>query len=182
MDDEEQCIMQTITDVSDEQQPQANYQKKIVKPVFDLDYLKTISGMLKCICIVSTLDFISFICLLFGGPAIYRDAGRIIFICISGMLLSLILLIFYLFHIVDLLPQIPWIVAEMIFCFAWAVFFFICGCVLSLIAAQFRGITGYGAAAFFSFGALCAYGLDSYLKFLAWRHDEVAIGGEQSYK
>ncbi|OZC12655.1 hypothetical protein X798_00286 [Onchocerca flexuosa] len=109
--DDEQYIMQTIIDVSDDQQSQTNYQKKIVKPVFDSDYLKTISGMLKCICIYAeTLDFICFICLMVGGPAIYRDAGRIIFICIFGMLISLILLIFYLFHIVDLLPQIPWIV------------------------------------------------------------------------
>lgn len=38
---------------------------------------------------------------------------------------------------------------------------------------------------FFAFGAMCAYGFDSYLKFLAWRHNEVATGGarasEQQY-
>ncbi|VBB32652.1 unnamed protein product [Acanthocheilonema viteae] len=65
----------------------------------------------------------------------------------------------------------------MIFYFAWAVFFFMCGCVLALVATRFNGITGYGAASFFAFGALCAYGFDSYLKFLAWRHDEMAVGG-----
>lgn len=32
------------------------------------------------------------------------------------------------------------------FYFAWSVLFLICGCVLALVAAQFRGMTGYGAA------------------------------------
>ncbi|EFO25899.1 synaptophysin/synaptoporin family protein [Loa loa] len=168
-------ITGTITDVCDYQQPQAYYHVEIMKPELDLNYLKTLSGMLKCICI--TLDFICFICLLVGGPAYYIGVGWIIFVCVFGMLVSLVLLILYLFHIVDLLHQIPWIVSEMIFYFAWAVFFFICGCVLALVAARFHGITGYGAASFLSFGALCAYGFDSYVKFLAWRHNEVATGG-----
>ncbi|KAM3721093.1 CKLF-like MARVEL transmembrane domain-containing protein [Dirofilaria immitis] len=137
--DNERHITQTIIDVHDYQQPEVNYQMQIVKPELDLNYLKTLSGMLKCICI--TLDFVCFICLVVGGPAIYRGVGWMIFICIIAMLVSLVLLIFYLFHIVDILHQIPWIVS------------------------------------FFSFGALCAYGFDSYLKFLAWRHDEVATGG-----
>ncbi|KAM3721092.1 Plasmolipin [Dirofilaria immitis] len=173
--DNERHITQTIIDVHDYQQPEVNYQMQIVKPELDLNYLKTLSGMLKCICI--TLDFVCFICLVVGGPAIYRGVGWMIFICIIAMLVSLVLLIFYLFHIVDILHQIPWIVSEMVFYFAWAVLFLICGCVLTLIGTRFHSITGYSIAAFFSFGALCAYGFDSYLKFLAWRHDEVATGG-----
>ncbi|CAG9529884.1 unnamed protein product [Cercopithifilaria johnstoni] len=172
---DQQYITETIADARDYQQSQAYYQMEIVKPELDLNYLKTLPGMLKCMCI--TLDFICFICLVVGGPVYYTGAGWIIFICTFGMLVSLILLILYLFHVVDLFRQIPWIVAEMIFYFAWAVFFFICGCVLASVAARFRGITGYGVASFFSFGALCAYGFDSYLKFLAWRHDQVAMGG-----
>uniref|UniRef100_A0A915PP59 MARVEL domain-containing protein n=1 Tax=Setaria digitata TaxID=48799 RepID=A0A915PP59_9BILA len=157
------------------QQTQSNYQIEIVKPELDLNYLKTLPGMLKCTCI--TLDFICFICLAVGGSAYYPGAGWIIFICLFGMLISVILLILYLFRIVDLIRGIPWIVCEMIIYFAWAIFFFICGCVLTLVATQFRSLNGYGAAAFFSFGALCAYGFDSYLKFLSWRHDEIATGG-----
>uniref|UniRef100_A0A914RGC6 Uncharacterized protein n=1 Tax=Parascaris equorum TaxID=6256 RepID=A0A914RGC6_PAREQ len=30
---------------------------------------------------------------------------------------------------------------------------------------------------FFAFGAMCTYGFDCYLKFLAWRNNEVATGG-----
>ncbi|KAK6106316.1 putative integral membrane protein [Brugia pahangi] len=170
--DDHHYIMETITDLRDHQQQQVYYQ---MKPELDLNYLKTLPGMLKCTCII--LDFTCFICLLVGGPVYYIGVGWITFVCIFGLLVSLILLILYLFHVVDLFPQIPWIVGEMIFYFAWAVFFFICGCVLVLVAARLHGITGYGAASFFSFGALCAYGFDSYLKFLAWRHDEVATGG-----
>lgn len=57
------------------------------------------------------LDFICCVCVLVGGPIYYTGAGWIIFVCICGMLVSFILLILYLFHIVDLLCQIPWIVA-----------------------------------------------------------------------
>ncbi|VDN08449.1 unnamed protein product [Thelazia callipaeda] len=172
-----------------------NYQAEIIQPQLDLDYMKTLSGMLKCICIA--LDFLCFICILVGGPAYFSGAGWATFVCIFGMLISLTLLVLYLFHIVDLFQQIPWILIffvkntlhkemryhksflfqEMIFCFAWAIFFFLCGCVLAIAAAKFHGVSGYGAASFFAFGALCAYGFDSYLKFLAWRHDEVARGG-----
>uniref|UniRef100_A0A0R3RUM1 MARVEL domain-containing protein n=1 Tax=Elaeophora elaphi TaxID=1147741 RepID=A0A0R3RUM1_9BILA len=172
---DQQHITETDTDIRNYQQSQAYHQTEIVKPELDLNYLKTLPGMLKCICI--TVDFICFLCLLVGGPAYYTGVGWIIFISVLGMLGSLILLILYLFHIVDLFRQIPWIVAEMIFYFALTVFFFICGCVLALVASQFHGITGYGVASFFSFGAVCAYGFDCYLKFLAWRHDEVAMGG-----
>ncbi|VDK73782.1 unnamed protein product [Litomosoides sigmodontis] len=175
MSDQQQYITETVTDACSYQQAQAYHQIDGVGPELDLNYLKTLPGMLKCMCI--TLDFLCFICLLVGGPAYYTGTGWVTFICTFGMLVSLILLVIYLFHIVDVFPQIPWIVTEMIFYFAWAVLFFLCGCVLALVAARFRGITGYGVASFFSFGALCAYGFDSYLKFLAWRHDEIATGG-----
>ncbi|VDK66802.1 unnamed protein product [Gongylonema pulchrum] len=93
------------------------------------------------------MDFICFICVLAGGPSYYAGAGWATFVCIFGMMVTLTLLVLYLFRIVDMFQQMPWIVSEMIFCFAWAIFFFICGCVLAVAAARFHGVTGYGAAA-----------------------------------
>ena len=34
---------------------------------------------------------------------------------------------------------------------------------------------------FFGFGAMCVYGLDCYLKFLAWKNNETARGGGNTY-
>ncbi|VDM46124.1 unnamed protein product [Toxocara canis] len=144
-------------------------------PQLDIGYLKTLSGLVKCIAIA--LDFICFICLLVGGPGYYTATGGATFVTIVGMVVSLTLLFLYLFRVVDVLTQIPWIICEMIFCFMWAVFYFTCGCVLAVAAAQFHGASGFGAASFFAFGAMCTYGFDCYLKFLAWRNNEVATGG-----
>lgn len=50
---DQQYITGTITDVRNYQQSQAYYQMGSVRPELDLNYLKTLPGMLKCICIVS---------------------------------------------------------------------------------------------------------------------------------
>uniref|UniRef100_A0A914WUS8 MARVEL domain-containing protein n=1 Tax=Plectus sambesii TaxID=2011161 RepID=A0A914WUS8_9BILA len=143
--------------------------------MLDLSYLRTLSGMVKCIAIV--LDFICFICVIAGGPGYYTGAGWSTFVSIVGLIVTLSLLCLYLFHVVDAVPQIPWIVAEMVFCFAWGIFFFIAGCVLAVAAVRFDGAAGWGVAAFFAFGAMCTYGFDCYLKFLSWKNNEVAVGG-----
>lgn len=49
----QQLITELTTDVHNYQQPEAYYQMEIVKAKLDLNYLKTLPGMLKCICIVS---------------------------------------------------------------------------------------------------------------------------------
>jgi hypothetical protein len=57
------------------------------------------------------LDFICFICVIAGGPGYYTGAGWATFVSIVGMIVTLSLLCLYLFHVVDVVPQVPWIIA-----------------------------------------------------------------------
>ncbi|KAK5972463.1 Synaptophysin / synaptoporin [Trichostrongylus colubriformis] len=107
----------------------------------------------------------------------FSGAGWATFVSSVGLCVSTSLLFLYLFRVVDALPQVPWIVGEMCFCFAWTIFFFIAACVLAVAAARFAATGGWAVAAFFAFGAMCAYGFDCYLKFLSWKNNEVATGG-----
>lgn len=61
MMNDQRYITETI-DVHDYQQSQVYCPMEITKPELDLNYLNTLSGMLKCICIVSgvTLENFSF--------------------------------------------------------------------------------------------------------------------------
>uniref|UniRef100_A0A914CUT8 MARVEL domain-containing protein n=1 Tax=Acrobeloides nanus TaxID=290746 RepID=A0A914CUT8_9BILA len=148
-------------------------------PNLDLDYLRTLPGMLKCLAIA--IDFLCFLCVLVGGHAYYTGIGWATFVSVFGFVVSLSLLILYLFHIVDSLGDIPWIVSEMIFCFAWTIFFFIAGSVLAVGSVTAYGSFAWAVAAFFAFCGMCVYGLDCYLKFLAWKNKEKARGGGSPY-
>ncbi|GMT01810.1 hypothetical protein PENTCL1PPCAC_23984, partial [Pristionchus entomophagus] len=144
-------------------------------PKFDGGYVRSLGGMLKIICII--LCLLCFLCVLIGGPGYYTGAGWATFVTTVGLSITTTLLALYIFHIVDASPQIPWVLIEMIFCFIWTIFFFIAACVLGVAATRYEGTAGWGAASFFALGAMCAYGFDSYLKFLGWKRDEVASGG-----
>ncbi|KAI1718659.1 membrane-associating domain-containing protein [Ditylenchus destructor] len=141
----------------------------------DLNYLRTLPGLLKCIQIA--FDFLCFICVLVGGPAYYAGVGWATFVSVFGFVITITLLMLYLFHVVDSLQQVPWIVAEMIYCFAWTIFYFIAGSVLAVASVSHPHAAGWTIAAFFAFLAMLAYGLDCYLKFLAWKNNEKASGG-----
>ncbi|KAL3077288.1 hypothetical protein niasHS_013277 [Heterodera schachtii] len=144
-------------------------------PWLDTSYLRTLPGLLKVIVIVFNL--LCFFCLLIGGPAYYAGVGGATFVSVFGFIISLTLLVLYLFHIVDQFPQIPWIVSEMIYCFAWTIFYFIAGSVLAIASVSHPYAGGWAIAAFFGFSAMLAYALDCYLKFLAWKNNERAMGG-----
>uniref|UniRef100_A0A0K0D0K4 MARVEL domain-containing protein n=1 Tax=Angiostrongylus cantonensis TaxID=6313 RepID=A0A0K0D0K4_ANGCA len=137
----------------------------------DCSYIRTLGGIMKCVCIA--LCLLCFLCVLIGGPGYYSGAGWATFVSSVGLCISSTLLFLYLFRVVDALPQVPWIVGEMCYCFVWTIFFFIASCVLAVAAARFTATGGWAVAAFFGFGAMCAYGFDCYLKFLSWKNDEV---------
>ncbi|CAK5084616.1 unnamed protein product [Meloidogyne enterolobii] len=144
-------------------------------PWLDTSYLKTLPGLLKII--VICFNFLCFMAVLIGGPAYYAGVGGATFVSVFGFIISLTLLMLYLFHIVDQWPQIPWIVCEMIYCFSWTIFYFIAGSVLAVASVSHYHAAGWAIAAFFGFSAMLAYALDCYLKFLAWKNNERAMGG-----
>uniref|UniRef100_A0A915DCB6 MARVEL domain-containing protein n=1 Tax=Ditylenchus dipsaci TaxID=166011 RepID=A0A915DCB6_9BILA len=141
----------------------------------DMDYVRTLPGLLKCLEIA--FDFLCFVCVLVGGPAYYAGVGWSTFVSVFGFVITLTLLMLYIFHVVDTMPQVPWIVGEMVYCFAWTIFYFIAGSVLAVASVSHPHAGGWTVAAFFAFLALITYGLDCYLKFLAWKNNEKATGG-----
>lgn len=48
--------------------------------------------------------------MLVGGPGYYAGVGWATFVSVVGFVISLVLLVLYLFHVVDTLDNIPWIV------------------------------------------------------------------------
>ncbi|CAL2029356.1 hypothetical protein CAEBREN_15167 [Caenorhabditis brenneri] len=147
---------------------------RIEFPRLDCEYIRTLGGIMKIVCIVLCLLTFLFVMM---GPAYYTGVGWATFVSSVGIFVTTSLLTLYLFRVVDSLPSINWIVCEMVYCFAWTVFFFIAACVLAVASSQFRGTFAWAIAAFFAFGAMCAYGFDCYLKFLSWKNNERATGG-----
>ncbi|CAJ0573541.1 unnamed protein product, partial [Mesorhabditis spiculigera] len=70
---------------------------------------------------------------------------------------------------------------EMVYTFIWTIFFFIAGSVLAVASVQYAQTAGWAIAAFFALAAMCAYGFDCYLKFLQWKHNEVATGRGKAF-
>ncbi|VDO69080.1 unnamed protein product [Heligmosomoides polygyrus] len=118
---------------------------QISTPSIDCAYIRTLGGIMKCVCIA--LCLLTFLCVLIGGPGYYSGAGWATFVSSVGLCLSTSLLFLYLFRVVDALPQVPWIVGEMCFCFAWTIFYFIAACVLAVAAARFAATGGWAVAA-----------------------------------
>ncbi|KAK6728676.1 hypothetical protein RB195_005990 [Necator americanus] len=164
----------TVVETTEYMAPDESPSYGVVVPSADCSYIRTLGGIMKCVCIV--LCFLCFLCVLIGGPGYYTGAGWATFVSSVGLCISTTLLFLYVFRVVDALPQIPWIVGEMCFYFAWTIFFFIAASVLAVAAARFTATGGWAVASFFAFGAMCAYGFDCYLKFLAWKNNEVATG------
>lgn len=92
-------------------------------------------------------------------------------IAMIGFWFSGILLAFYVFHVVERFFRIPWIQIEMFFCIAWTALYLIASISVASVNSG-----AYTAAAFFGFCAMVAYGYDSWVKFNAFRNDEIAQG------
>lgn len=89
----------------------------------------------------------------------------------TGFWFTGILLVFYLFHVVERFFRIPWIQIELIFCAIWAVLYLIASITVTTVPAG-----AYTAAALFGFCAMVAYACDAFLKFRAHRSGEIAQG------
>ncbi|KAI6182218.1 Synaptophysin/synaptoporin family protein [Aphelenchoides bicaudatus] len=141
-------------------------------PAPDISYFVTLDGLLKCLAII--LNFLCFLCISVGGD--YMGIGWSTFVVVIGFTLSLLFFLLYLFHLAENFDKVPWTMAEMIFCFIWTIFYFITASALGVAATQNQiGTFGWAAAAFFGFCAMIVYGLNAYLKFETWRHDEPDI-------
>ncbi|CAJ0566649.1 unnamed protein product, partial [Mesorhabditis spiculigera] len=168
----------TVEERTEYYAPQSNT-VQLEMPDMETSYLKTLGGIMKIVCIA--LCLLTFLCVLIGGPGYYSGAGWATFVSTVGLSITTLLLFLYVFKVVDSVPQINWIICEMVYTFIWTIFFFIAGSVLAVASVQYAQTAGWAIAAFFALAAMCAYGFDCYLKFLQWKHNEVATGRGKAF-
>jgi len=160
----------------------------VVQPYFDVNYLRTIPGILKIAQLV--LMLIAFILAAAAWSSGYLvvtgytysgytmgSAGWTKFVTITGFIITLILLFLYLFHLIERLYQVNWLFAELIYCVVVAVCLFISGAIM-IPYANYDGTRG--ACTFFCWVAMVAYLADAFFKFKSWRNGEVAQGVKPS--
>ncbi|KAK5646854.1 hypothetical protein RI129_005318 [Pyrocoelia pectoralis] len=128
---------------------------------YDPLYLRSKDGIIKIVEIA--LSFIGFICIQCSQYAIHSTGKFFSTVSMLGVWVSGILLIFYLFHIIEKTYRIPWVHFQLFFCG-----------ILSLCLLI--------ASTFFGYSAMIIYGIDSYLKFRAMRAGALAQGERQIAK
>ncbi|KAG8231903.1 hypothetical protein J437_LFUL011372 [Ladona fulva] len=138
---------------------------------FDPSYIRTLPGMLKIAQIV--LNLLGFICIIATHPYVTSRGSWFNTVSMGGFWFTGIMLALYLFHVIEKLYRIPWLKIEFGFCLLWTLFYLIAA---SLAADYGRLIEAFGAAAFFGFCAMVAYGADAYFKFMAIKSGDIAQG------
>lgn len=138
---------------------------------FDPLYIRTIPGMLKIAQIFfNLLGFISMLC----SYTRYLSRGEWFnTVAMGGFWFTGIMLVLYLFHIVEKFYRIPWLKIEFVFCALWTFFYLIAA---SLVAAQSYVSEANIVAGIFGFIAMVLYGYDAFLKFQGIRGGAIAQG------
>lgn len=128
-------------------------QQTVVQPYirYDPEYVRTIPGIVKIVCIV--LNLIGFICIEFSYFS-YRPQGSFFnTVAMLGFWFSGIMLVFYLFHVCEKFHKIPWLKIELYFCAGWAALYMIAASV-----AASTSIEAFQAAAVsWRHGASCSF-------------------------
>lgn len=150
----------TVTQTNTVVQPQIRY---------DPFYIKSVPGILKAIVIVCNL--IGFICIEVSAWSHHSRGGFFNFVAATGFWFSGLMLVMYMFHVVEKFFKIPWLKIEFGFCVVWTVLYLIA----SILAVTFHA-SGYVAAGFFGFLAMIAYGYDAWLKYQLVRAGAIAQG------
>lgn len=141
----------------------------ITETRYDPSYLKTVPGILKAIVILFNL--IGFICI--QSSAFWSNGRGVYFNIVAhlGLWFSGILLVLYLFHVVEKYHNIKWLKIEMV-AYIVMVFLYL---IASTIVVAF-GAAAYSAAGFFGYLAMVLYGGDAFLKYQALKAGELAQG------
>ncbi|XP_076763317.1 CKLF-like MARVEL transmembrane domain-containing protein 4 [Xylocopa sonorina] len=138
---------------------------------FDSSYIRTLPGFLKVSQVI--LSLLGFICITVSSQSNSSRGGWFNTVAMGGFWFTGILLVFYLFHIIEKFSKIPWLKIEFIFCVIWTAFYLLAS---ALAVDNARFVEAFGAAAFFGFCAMVAYGYDAWLKFQAARSGALAQG------
>lgn len=137
---------------------------------YDPTVFRSIPGIIKCTCVV--LNLLGFVCIESSRYTNLQSGTFFNTIAMIGFWFTGILLVFYVFHVVERFFRIPWIQIEMFFCICWSLLYLAASVSVSTVTHS----GAYTAAAFFGFCAMVAYGYDSWLKFSAYKNGEIAQG------
>ncbi|KAF2898808.1 hypothetical protein ILUMI_07372 [Ignelater luminosus] len=139
---------------------------------YDTSYVRRQGGVLKVLQIL--LSFVGFMCI----QATYLSLSSIgkFFSTVSmlGVWITGILLVCYLYHVVEKYYNLPWIKLELFYCTVIAFCFLVAAC----MTAEVEDIA-FQIAGSFGFFAMVAYGVDAYSKFVAMKSGALAQGGEK---
>jgi len=150
----------TVTQTNTVVQPQIRY---------DPNYIKTIPGILKAIVIV--LSLLGFICIEVSKYSYHSRGGFFNFVAMTAFWFSGLMLIFYMFHVVERFFKIPWLKVELGFYALWTLLYLLA----STLAVTFHP-TSYAIAGFFGFLAMITYGYDAWTKFQLVKAGAIAQG------
>lgn len=114
---------------------------------------------------------IGFVCIEVSSWSYHSYGSFFNSVAMTGFWFSGILLVFYLFHVMEKFFKIPWLKIELGFCAIIAVLYLIASC----LCATF-GVDAFTAASFFGFCAMVIYGFDAFLKYQAITNGEIAQG------
>ncbi|CAG0890980.1 unnamed protein product [Darwinula stevensoni] len=131
--------------------------------------MTTLPGILKGAAMLTNI--IGFICVMVSELNYVSRANWFNFVAMGGFWITGILLVFYLFHIIEKFYMINWLKIEFGYCALWSFFY-----MTASIAVAAGGLEAWAAAAFFGFVAMAIYGFDAYLKFKGWRSGQIAQG------
>ncbi|XP_046419036.1 plasmolipin-like [Neodiprion fabricii] len=144
---------------------------------FDRSLILTLPSILRITqMLFSLLGFICVTTTLFA----YKSQGQWFnTVAMGGFWYTAIIFIFYLFHVIEKLHKIPWLKIELVFCIIWCV----CNFVAAVVIVTYVSYDGaLGFATFFGFGAMIAFGIDAYLKYMRIKRGEIAQGERQASK
>uniref|UniRef100_A0A1L8E2T8 Putative member of chemokine-like factor super family n=1 Tax=Nyssomyia neivai TaxID=330878 RepID=A0A1L8E2T8_9DIPT len=139
---------------------------------YDPSYLRTVPGIIKLVCIV--LNLIGFICIEVSAFSYHSRGSFFNSVAMTGFWFTGIMLLLYLFHVLEKFYKLPWLHIELVFCAIWTLLY-----ALAAGLAAAMGLEAYTAAAFFGFCAMVAYGYDAFLKYKAVQSGQIAQGTRQ---
>ncbi|XP_066265581.1 CKLF-like MARVEL transmembrane domain-containing protein 8 [Branchiostoma lanceolatum] len=147
----------------------------ISAPMVDVEYIKTIPGILKIVELF--LGFIAWVCIASSGYCCGENF--VMFVEVTAWLATILLLVVHLLTLHNKAPlsALPWPFIEFCYHAGVTLMYFIAACVVAATTGNRATVwaawynSTYSAASAFAFFTTIAYGIDAYLSFACWREE-----------
>lgn len=147
--------------------------KPTINVRFDASYVKTFPGALKVAECVNNV--VGMICIMASSCSWCSNSNWFNFVASTGLTVTLLLLVFYFFHIIEKLKFIPWLAIELLYAATWTLFYMIAALVVAVKGGR---DDAWAAAGFFGFVGAILYAADCYTKYKYWK-DGIPAQGEK---